>query len=210
MKLSLLIATVFLTAAVDGRAAGYCGDLSNGFGPFDYAKRSENASSFYLVESAHFPPEVERLVKGTTGPLGGDLDYTLRAIPNHPRALASLARLAIRDKTTKVAGAKYSVECYFERAMRFTPNDAGVRSVYGGYLFKLGRTEDALEQFSQALAMEPENAAVNYNLGLLYLQKKDYAKATDFAKKAETLGFPLSGLKNKLVDIGKWNDNAKK
>jgi tetratricopeptide (TPR) repeat protein len=205
MKFSTLVPVILMMIAVDGRAANYCGELSNSFGPFDHAKRNQYVNEFFLVESAHFTPEVERLVKGSTGPVGGDLDYTLRAIPNHPRALASMARLALRDKTTKVGGAKYSVECYFNRAIRFTPNDASVRSVYGSYLFKLGRTDEALEQLKEAVKLDPENAIANNNLALVYMRNKDYEKAAVLARKAESLGFPLTGVKDKLKAIGKWD-----
>jgi hypothetical protein len=38
------------------------------------------------------------------------------------------------------------------------------------------------------------------------MQKKDYDLAKTHAKKAYELGFPLPGLKNQLIKVGKWED----
>ena len=78
----------FATASL--AQAGNCGPLANAFGPFDY--RTEKGNSLYLVESAHFTPAVEAVIAGNTTYIGGDLDYTLRAFPNHHRALMSMIR----------------------------------------------------------------------------------------------------------------------
>jgi tetratricopeptide (TPR) repeat protein len=188
-------------------AKNYCGDLKNGYGPFDY-RTPEDAQSREMVTSAHFTEEVAAGIKGNTGPIGGDLDYTLRAIPNHPGALAVMGNLALAGKTSTVPGSRYPVECYFERAMRFQPNDSAVRAGYANYLFKLGNTDRALQMYRAAAELSPDDPAINYNLGLMYLKMKDYDNANKFAKKAYALGFPLPGLKNLLVAAGKWTDTA--
>jgi tetratricopeptide (TPR) repeat protein len=200
-KLTLILA---LVAPLEALAKNYCGELANHYGPLDYRK-----GPFDIVERAHFTEEVEKLVKGSTGSLGGDIDYTLRAIPNHARALASLAKLGLRKKGERIEGLKWSVECYFDRAMRFQPDDAAVRSVYGSYLYKLGRSGEAIEQLTEAIRLDPENGTANYNLGLIYFEKKNYEKAAVYAKRAEAIGFPILGLKNKLVAKGMWNAEAK-
>ena len=126
--------------------------------------------------------------------------------PNHHRALAAFGKLSLRDKTLKPAGAPYSVGCFFDRAIRFKPNDGTVRMVYGNYLLKAGQPDQATEQLRIAAELQPEDATINYNLGLLYVQKKDYDQARIHAKKAYALGFPLPGLKNKLIEAKKWED----
>lgn len=158
------------------------------------------------VEHFHFTPEVERLVRGTTGSLGADIGYTLDHFPNHHRALASMSRLALRDKTRKPYGAHYSIDCYFDRALRYRPDDARVHALYGGYLLGLGMSDAALEQLKQAARLEPGNATTHYNLGLLYLKRKDYEQARASAHTAYGLGFPLPGLKNQLTAAGQWRD----
>jgi tetratricopeptide (TPR) repeat protein len=205
-RVSCVAALVISTVSVNLQAAPHCGELENGYGPYDYADSSQRQRYLPIVERFHFTPNVEKLVNGNSGPLGGELDYTLRAFPNHHRALAALAKLAVRDKTVKPVGAKYSVYCYFDRAIRFKPTDPVVRMVYGSYLQKLGQPDKAIDQFNVAVNLQPEDPTINYNLGLLYMQKKDYEQARTHAKKAYELGFPLPGLKNQLIQAGKWED----
>ena len=159
-----------------------------------------------VVEQFHFTPAVEGLLRGASGPLGGDIGYTLDRFPNHHRALAAMMKLALRDKNRKPHGARYTIDCYFERATRFRPNDARVRTLFGSYLLAVGQPDAAVEQLEQAATLEPSNPTAHYNLGLLYVQKKQYDKARASARKAYEMGFPLPGLKNKLVAAGQWQD----
>ncbi|MET0319802.1 MAG: tetratricopeptide repeat protein, partial [Duganella sp.] len=159
-----------------------------------------------VVEQYHFTPAVEGLVKGASGPLGGDIGYTLDHFPNHHRALAAMSKLALRDRNRKPHGAHYTIDCYFERAVRFRPNDARVRTLYGSYLLAVGQQDGALEQLERAAALEPANPTAHYNLGLLYVRKKDYDKARASAHQAYGMGFPLPGLKNQLAAAGQWHE----
>jgi tetratricopeptide (TPR) repeat protein len=159
-----------------------------------------------VVEQYHFTPGVEALANGVSGPLGGDIGYTLDHFPNHHRALAAMTRLALRDKNRKPNGAHYTIDCYFERAVNFRPKDVKVRSLFGSYLLALGQTGAALDQLEQAATLEPENPTAHYNLGLLFFKTKQYDKARASAEKAYGMGFPLPGLKNKLVAAGQWRE----
>jgi len=183
---------------------GLCGSLENAFGPFDY--RTVDGQSKYLVESAHFPPQVETLRAGISSTIGGDIDYTLRAIPNHPRALMSMVRLSERHNALQPPGARYPVECYFDRAVRFTPDDAMVRVLYGDYLTKRDRSNEARQQLAAAEAHAATDAQVVYNLGLAHLELKDYEKAVKFAKQARQMGIEFTGLQQRLQRAGKWPD----
>ena len=203
-----LAAATVLSLLSTGSAFGatYCGNLKNAFGPFDYRKQAQYPEATQLVESAHFTPDVENLIKGSSSYLGGDLDYTLRAFPNHHRALASIAKLSLRSKSAKDPNMNYSFDCYFERAMRFTPNDDGVYAVYGTFLYKRGDVAGAAKQFERALEIKDDNVTANYNLGLIHLHKKQYDEAAKYAKKAYALDYPVPGLKNALVAAGKWDN----
>ncbi|MYM89521.1 tetratricopeptide repeat protein [Rugamonas sp. FT82W] len=159
-----------------------------------------------VVEQYHFTPEVERLVRGASGSLGADIGYTLEHFPNHHRALAAMSKLALRDKNRKPYGAHYSIDCYFDRALRFRPDDARVHALFGGYLLGLGQSDAALEQLKEAVRLEPGNATTHYNLGLLYFKRKDYEQARASARTAYGLGFPLPGLRNQLSAAGQWRD----
>lgn len=181
-----------------------CGELKGAhFGPFDYLERAQLRDKLEIVEAYHFSQDVERL-RGIVRAIAADLSYTLHAWPNHHRALASLAKLAIREKTVNLPGLKYNVECYFDRAFRWRSNDSIARSIYGSYLSKVGRANNAIEQLDIAVKLKPDNATAHYNLGLLYFDKANYDKARYHAERAYEHDFPLPGLRNKLVKIGKW------
>jgi tetratricopeptide (TPR) repeat protein len=78
--------------------------------------------------------------------------------------------------------------------------------IYGTYLFRAGEKAKALKMLEEAEATAEDNANLHYNLGLVYLDAGQYDKALLHAQKAYALGFPLPGLKNKLVAAGKWQD----
>ncbi|MBK9234580.1 MAG: hypothetical protein IPO19_00375 [Rhodoferax sp.] len=108
------LAGLLLAVSVGAAAQGTnCGALTNGNGPWDYRKER---ASIKLVEDFHFTPNVEALIGGATGPIGGDLDYTLRASPNHHKALIAVSRLSARLKTDQIPSMKYTVDCWFDRA----------------------------------------------------------------------------------------------
>ena len=180
-----------------------CGSLHNAYGPFDY--RDATPDKKQLVEGAHFTGEVEQLVRGRTSATPvGDLDYTLRVFPNHPRALYSLMRWEQLKKTDYPKRAHWPIWCYFDRATRFQPKNAQVRMLYGMYLQKRGRNSEAMDQLAQAEKYADDNANVFYNIGLVYLDLNNPEKALEYAHRAYRLGFPLPGLRNRLERIGKW------
>jgi tetratricopeptide (TPR) repeat protein len=192
------------TASAENDA--YCGKLhTNHYGPYDYRTEKDKLQ---IVEIAHFTKEVELGEKGNTDLLGGDLDYTLQASPNHHRALATLTRVALRNKSVHLEKSKFPVECYFLRAIQFAPDDGVARAAYGTYLFGLGRYDKALTVYKEAIALAPEDPMINYNTGLAYLKKNDFEHANLYAHKAYDQGYPLPGLKNQLVKAGKWTEKA--
>jgi len=165
---------------------------------------AEDRQDLAVVESYHFTPAVESLKHGNKSYLGGDLSYTLEHFPNHHRALSALAKLVLRDKNVQPTGAKFSIECYFQRALGYRPKDAKVHSIYAGFLLAQNKLDEAREHLDTAVQLDPENATSHYNLGLLHIKKKDYAAARQSAERAYALGFPLPGLRNKLQEAGQW------
>lgn len=157
-----------------------------------------------LVQNAHFTPEVETLVRGKSGAIGADLDYTLRAIPNNHRALIAMMRLGDKEKTAQPKGATHSVECWFTRAIQFSPDDAIVRMIYSTYLNSQRRVPDANNQLDFAATLAKDNPFTHYNLGLHYFDLKAYDKALIHAHKAIELGFTQTALRDKLQGVGKW------
>jgi hypothetical protein len=204
-----LLVSLFILAINVNSAQGsddlVCGPLNIGaFGrPLDF--RTEK-HSLEIVERAHFTPNVENVITGQTGLIGGDLDYTLRASPNHHRALMSLIRLGEKHKSERPPGLRYSIPCYFNRAIRFVPDDEVVRMIFAIYLVKKGKNKEALDELTYAKDRGADDANFNYNLGLVYLSLGKYDEALIYAHKAYIAGFPLPGLKDKLKRAGKWKE----
>ena len=208
MKLKYFAKVFLLGSCITAQAAGFklCGDIyAKRYGPFDYTNPADFKKHLPVVEQYHFTSDVENLISGNTADApGSDLSYTLNAFPNHHRALAAIAKLAIRQKTNKPRLSRYTVECWFDRAIEWRPRDGMVRMIYGNYLSHVKRYKEALPQYLEAEELLKNNANLFYNMGLLYFNTKEYDKSLQYAKKAYGGGFPLPGLKNMLVKAGKW------
>src|SRR5450830_2167261 len=161
MKISALVLLMPLCAMASTSCPPYVKHDPGG----DYTN-AQDRSGLTVVEQFHFNQGVEKLVKGMTGSLGNDISYTLEHFPNHHRALSAMARLGLRLKSAQPHGARYTVSCYFERAIAFAPHDVTARMVYGNYLLATGQDAMALEQLDSASCLEDDQATVQYNLGL--------------------------------------------
>lgn len=185
-----------------GRA---CSGKEQGYGPFNYITQKNKLG---VVEKHHFTPDVESLRRGQSSSIEGDLDYALRAFPNHHRALWAMARyyLRIKDPARQeitVANERLSQdipppECYFNRATRFAPDDGMVSLIFAIYLHKYGNLEGALDRYETAERLLPDNAELKYNMGLLYVDLDNLERAEKYAEEAAKLGYPLRGLHSKI------------
>lgn len=205
-RVSCILAVMAMAGSGSAWGQSACGDLKNAYGPFDYRT---GKAQLEIVERSHFTPEVEQLKRGNTATIGGDLDYTLRASPNHHRALNSMVRLALRNGQPKPLGpSSYTVDCYFDRALRFANDDGIVRVIYGVYLYHVGKKKDAARVLEDARKFERDNPNLEYNLGLVYFDLKDMPRALESAQKAYALGAQFPALRNKLKAAGVWKDAA--
>ncbi len=205
-QLLIALALCCSTSAVNGQVGfNVCGSLENGYGPYDY--RSTDAPKRTIVEKFHFPPKVETLKGGSTASTpGGDLAYTLRAFPNHPRALMATIRFAEQTKRNPPPEMIYTVSCWLDRAERFAPDDATVKMLFGIYLIRSGKPRESIPKLQSALELSKDDPNILYNLGLAYFELKDFEKSLELAHQAYAAGFPLPGLKDKLRKAGKWKD----
>lgn len=199
--------------------ASVCGELKNfgDVGPWDYADPSSSAPTgadpmgrIKRVENVHFKPEVRNLntkVMSIEG-LTGELVYTLRIFPNHPEALYAISRLekaaggTLPQKSATIFTPRVSAACFFDRAIRFRPDDKAVRMTYGMHFHLRGRFNEALEQYKKAESLGEESPSFNYNLGLLYADMKNWSKAQEYAQKAYDSGLDLRALKQKVEQAG--------
>jgi tetratricopeptide (TPR) repeat protein len=69
---------------------------------------------------------------------------------------------------------------------------------------KLAEARDVLVK--AAAAHDGSSAELQYNLGLINLELGDVDAALTYARAAYALGYPLPGLKNKLLKLGRWTD----
>lgn len=176
--------------------------LINAYGPWDFTNPAHK-DKLHVVLIHHFTPEVERLMSGKTGEIMGDIDYTLRAIPNYHRALAAMGKYYRQQDNTKPLEERYySAECYFRRAIYMQPADAVSKMLYGMHLHMTNQHGKAEKIYKEALATNPKYAELHYNLGLLYVDMNKLEHAVDHARKAYELGYPLHGLKNKIRQKG--------
>jgi Tfp pilus assembly protein PilF len=208
MRLSLSTIALCLGLCSGAAFAQDCGELTHaGGGPWDYNDPEAKAKMLWRVEQAHFDANVRRL-KGAEyrnkadHTVPGDIDYTLRAFPNHPEALDAMGRYyLLHPETGRVS--EYTPQCWFDRAIRWRPNDGMVRLVYGIFLYRMGHPKEALEQYERAVALAPGSAEAHYNLGLLEVELGDLDSAVVHAARAYELGFPLPGLRRKLAAAGR-------
>jgi len=197
-----------------------CGPIAGPHvGPWDYrpdhyvgefGDQSSHAEKRAIVEGAHFLRRTELLIGGKhaagIGAAGDDLNYTLHAFPNHHRALMSVMRYWERVKSDKPDGLKYTVECYFERATRFKPDDAIARMLYATYLTKSNRVPEAVAQLEISTVVAKDNAFTHYNIGLVYFDMKNYGKALAQAHRAQALGFERTELRELLKGVKQWQE----
>lgn len=216
----MLAAAVALCAALGAAAPGavhaqqagvvdQCGSLRNHYGPYDY--RVNRGETLENVEKYHFTPNVENLLSGittTTREMAADVGYTLRAFPNHHRALLAMMRLGERHKADMPPAATYTVECYFIRGIRFAHDDTVVRGLYAQYLIKHNRKDDAIRQLEAAATYAADNPLSHYNIGLLYFDLGKYDRSLEEAHKAQALGLQRTDLAQMLKRVNKWQEPA--
>ncbi|PZP29679.1 MAG: hypothetical protein DI603_16595 [Roseateles depolymerans] len=188
------------------QAKNRCGVLAmpNMYGPFDY--RSANAGRRDLVESKHFDDGVAALTRRLTGPFGGDIGYTLMVFPNHPHALLTMERLVEVEKQNPPEDSKYTIECWYERALRYAPDDHIPRLLYANFLIKKQKLGEAREQLDYVAKNTEDNPFAQFNTGMLYMDIKDYDKALTMAHHVIALGIDRPDLRDRLVAAGRWVD----
>jgi len=183
-----------------------CGPLQRepgGYGPFDYRTQRDKLE---IVERFHFTPQVEALVRGQSGYLAQDLSYLMRTSPNHHRGLIAIVRFVEREKSPQPAQLQYSIDCYFDRAIRFAPDDTIVRVLFARHLATTGHKEEAKKQLATAAQHANENALTHFNIGLAYFDLGSFEESLQHAHLARSLGLTRKELEDKLRKGGHWRN----
>lgn len=188
-----------------------CHGISAGYGPYDYndpeLQKRRPHSPLWMVEIAHYTKHVQLLMDGAD-PVdhtmnSDNLDYTLRAFPNHHRALWTMIQWYIKHGRPKSAQSPVPPpECWLQRAIAFRPKDAVDYMLYGIYLHLSGLQERSLDYYKKAIGLDPTLAEAHYNYGLALVDRKKYQEARNEARLAYKLGYPLPGLRDRLRRAG--------
>lgn len=219
--LALWLALALPALVSQAQVADLCGNLANNYGPWDYRDWKDlpytdpvtkQDTPLALVDGAHFIPSCEQLIKCKRSTIGGDIDYTLRAFPNHHRALIAMLRYSQRLKMEQPPDARFTMECYFKRALRFRADDAIARMIYVNYLKDGNRAEDARVQLRETERVVQEKIAEDagkanpftlYNIGLLAMELGELDMAERNARQSYALGMGRTELRDKLRAAGR-------
>lgn len=166
-----------------------------------YGARSnpQLAELLATVEKHHEQLGIDKLRTRFYAGAWDDFTFMLNYFPNHPRALILMGQVCERWLDPKC-----NMTLYFDKAIRLTPENAGIYLTQGVYLQKRGKLAEAIESYKKALELNPNSANAHYNLGLAYVAQKNFDLANEHAQEAYSLGFTLPGLQKKLVDAKAW------
>lgn len=194
-----------------------CGRVNDhGYGPYDYRAWKDlpthdvvtgELTPLHMVEGAHFLESCEALIwckRG--GAIGADLAYTLGAFPNHHRALVAMMRYGERTRQAKPPDAKFTVDCYFRRAVAWRPDDAIARMIYITYLIDNKRQPEAREHLKEAAKHVGDNPFTQFNLGMVALDLNEVDVAVEAARQSYGRGMPRPQLRERLQALSRWND----
>ena len=162
--------------------------------PKDYRKVSDKwrrtiDRHHFDSHSAAFLARRLKVPAGQTGqyqPPSAGFDYTLWGLPNHPRALAAIEKLAFENKTDKLPKMLLPARCYFERAIRFYPDDP------------VPHAEKAVFHVERADTLSKSSSEIDVYLAWSLIEIGKYEDATKYAKRLYSKGYPLQGLRNRL------------
>jgi tetratricopeptide (TPR) repeat protein len=169
----------------------------------DYRTRAAGTQSTWEagdVKRNHLDPAMAAMRQGNySRGVKADLSFVMSSWPNYYPVLEALI-------TYDLGGGKTydfpSTRCFLERARTIFPDDVKVRLLEGYYFWKKNDKDRAISSYEDALTLDPDASDAHYNLGLVYLEMKQYDKAREHAQAAYAAGYPLTGLKNRLAKAG--------
>jgi len=150
------------------------------------------------VERYHYEPALKYLRSRNYRYAQNDLEFILKYFPNHPQALAKISEIGLAVKRPDLA------EEHFRNAIERYPQRDETHVIYGTFLHKLGHIDAAIAEYRKALEINASSVYAHYNLGLAYVDRKDYSEANVHAQKAYQLGAGFPALRRKLQAAGAW------
>jgi TolB-like protein/Flp pilus assembly protein TadD len=123
--------------------------------------------------------------------------------PNSVDALDGLAQTYLLDNKRGLA------EETFLRALQLQPNYWRGYASMGGFLFNLGRYEEALPYFQRIIELMPDNAQVLNNFAATYYMMGEFEEATRLFKESIALdptAFAYSNVGSSLFFLGRFEE----
>ena len=153
-----------------------------------------------LVEQHHIEPGVRKMRAGSYGFARDDFEFILRYFPNHPRVLALYSELCdVRWKKPLC-----DTDLFFRKAIEVNERVPETFIINGVHLQRVNRLPEAIESYKRAIALDPASGNAHYNLGLIYVEQKQFELANRHAQLAYALGIQFPGLRDKLTQAGQW------
>jgi tetratricopeptide (TPR) repeat protein len=177
-------------------------------GGYDYyAPRTDNADITRLtnVEGYHVAPGQAQAARGNYYYAQQEFEFILNYYPNHPKALGLLSDLCAKYTDPRCSTA---AEARFQAAISRNPEIGQTYLLYGIHLHRKRQLEQAVKAYRRAIELAPSSVSAHYNLGLAYVDLKQYDLANQHAQRSYQLGAYTPGLRNRLEKVGKWNPNA--
>lgn len=160
----------------------------------------ETAVLLVNVEKYHIGPGMEKMQQGGYNHARDDFEFVLKYFPNHPRGLALISELC----DVRWRNPRCDSETWFKKAIELNPSASQTFLVNGVHLHRLKRLPEAVESYKRAVALDPRSGNAHYNLGLIYVEQKEYESANRHAQIAYALGMPFPALRDKLTKAGEW------
>ncbi len=76
---------------------------------------------------------------------------------------------------------------YYQKAIKLKPYSIEAKLGFANPASALGNWDQIVAQYTEILAIDPQNTTVNYRMGSIYYGRKDYAKAEKYLEKVINL-----------------------
>jgi predicted Zn-dependent protease len=157
----------------DAEAAYFAGDRARAAELFERytARKPDNAWGHYMLG----------LSRWKTGDLTGAeeaFQAALAIAPAHEKSLVNLSRTLLDD------GRAADALPIITRAVEAEAPSVDAHRVHGRVLHTLGRTEEALAAYAEALAIDPEDAWSLNNAGLVLIEAERFEEAANYLARA--------------------------
>ena len=125
----------------------------------------------YNVNKHHLKKALRHLASNKPARAIPELNFTLRYVPNHPKALQLMGMVGKLTNQTKMA------EQYFAQAVRVFPQYALTHAQYGKFLVDIGRFDEGIEELKMAESIQPDLKTVFLWLSEAYQKNGDVEEA---------------------------------